>query len=92
MKQKARFKIAAMIFCLSLVVLTFVPRAQADAWNKKTTVTFSAPAEIPGVGAQTLPAAQSLPHTASPLPLVGLIGLLSLGAGFALAVMPKRII
>jgi|SRR5579875_1486177 len=56
MKKIDRFKIAAMIFCLSLVVLTFVPRAQADQWNKKTTVTFSAPVEIPGVGAQILPA------------------------------------
>ena len=31
-----------------------------------------------------------LPQTASPLPLVGLIGLLSLGAGFALSVFSKR--
>ena len=31
-----------------------------------------------------------LPQTASPLPLLGLIGLLSLGAGFALSVFPKR--
>jgi hypothetical protein len=35
-------------------------------------------------------AAQSLPQTASLLPLVGLIGLLSLGAGFALSVISKR--
>src|SRR3990172_6725581 len=31
-----------------------------------------------------------LPQTASPLPLIGLIGLLSLGAGFALSVFSKR--
>jgi hypothetical protein len=31
-----------------------------------------------------------LPQTASPLPLFGLIGLLSLGAGFALSVLSKR--
>jgi len=31
-----------------------------------------------------------LPQTASPLPLFGLIGLLSLGAGFALSVFSKR--
>ena len=31
-----------------------------------------------------------LPNTASPLPLLGLIGLLSLGAGFALSVIRKR--
>jgi hypothetical protein len=35
-------------------------------------------------------AAQSLPQTASPLPLVGLIGLLSLGGGFALSAISKR--
>jgi hypothetical protein len=31
-----------------------------------------------------------LPKTASPLPLLGLIGLLSLGAGFTLLRFPKR--
>jgi hypothetical protein len=31
-----------------------------------------------------------LPQTASWLPLIGLVGLLSLGAGFALALIPKR--
>jgi hypothetical protein len=51
-----RFKLVAMIFCLSLVALAFAPRLKADEWNKKTTVTFSAPVEVPGVGAQTLPA------------------------------------
>jgi hypothetical protein len=30
--------------------------ASAQSWNKKTVVTFSAPVEIPGVGAQVLPA------------------------------------
>jgi hypothetical protein len=28
----------------------------ADDWNKRTTVTFSAPVEVPGAGAQILPA------------------------------------
>jgi hypothetical protein len=51
-----RFKMVAMIFCLSLVALAFVPRVKADAWDRKTVVTFSAPVEVPGVGAQTLPA------------------------------------
>jgi hypothetical protein len=51
-----RFKVVAMIFCLSLVALAFAPRLKADEWNRKTTVTFSAPVEVPGVGAQTLPA------------------------------------
>jgi len=51
-----RFKVVAMIFCLSLVALAFAPRLKADEWNRRTTVTFSAPVEVPGVGAQTLPA------------------------------------
>lgn len=56
MKQVDKFKIAAIASCLSLMVLTFVPKAHGDEWNKKTSVTFSGPVEIPGVGAQTLPA------------------------------------
>ena len=56
MKKIDRFRVVAMIFCLSLVALTFLPSAKADEWNRKTTVTFSAPVEVPGVGAQTLPA------------------------------------
>jgi len=51
-----RFKLVAMIFCLSLVALGFAIRVKADEWNRKTIVTFSAPVEVPGVGAQTLPA------------------------------------
>jgi hypothetical protein len=56
MKKMDRFRVVAMIFCLFLVALTFLPSAKADEWNRKTTVTFSAPVEVPGVGAQTLPA------------------------------------
>ncbi len=56
MKQVDKFKIAAIASCLSLMVLTLVPKAHGDEWNKKTSVTFSGPVEIPGVGAQTLPA------------------------------------
>jgi len=51
-----RLKVGALIICLALVTLAFPPRTKADEWNKKTTVTFSAPVEIPGVGAQILPA------------------------------------
>jgi len=39
-----------------MVALAFLPSAKADEWNNKTTVTFSEPVEVPGVGAQTLPA------------------------------------
>jgi hypothetical protein len=35
-------------------------------------------------------AEEPLPHTASPLPLIGLIGMLALGAGFALSIAAKR--
>ena len=56
MKKIDRFKVVAMIFCLSLVVLTFLPNVKGDDWNRKTIVTFSAPVEVPGVGAQVLPA------------------------------------
>jgi len=56
MKKIDRFKVVVMIFCLSLVALTFLPSAKADEWNKKTVVTFSEPVEVPGVGAQILPA------------------------------------
>jgi hypothetical protein len=56
MEKMDRFRLVVTIFCLSLVALTFLPRAKADEWNKKTTVTFSAPVEVPGVGAQILPA------------------------------------
>ncbi|MGO9269457.1 MAG: hypothetical protein ACLQOO_04230 [Terriglobia bacterium] len=44
------------IFCLSVVALAFPPKVKGDEQDKKTTVTFTAPVEIPGVGAQTLPA------------------------------------
>jgi hypothetical protein len=56
MKKIDRFRVVAMIFCLSLVALTFLPSVKASEWNRKTIVTFSAPVEVPGVGAQTLPA------------------------------------
>jgi hypothetical protein len=56
MKRLCRFKVVTVIFCLSLAGLTFLPSAKADDWNNKTTVTFDAPVEVPGVGAQTLPA------------------------------------
>ena len=56
MKKLDRFKAIAIAFCLGLVVLTALPSAKADDWNRKTVMTFSAPIEVPGVGAQILPA------------------------------------
>ena len=51
-----RFKVIATIFCVSIMVLALSPAVKAQRWDKKTIVTFSAPVEIPGVGAQVLPA------------------------------------
>ena len=56
MKRVDRFRVVVTIFCLSLIALTVLPGAKADDWNRKTKVTFTAPVEVPGVGAQTLPA------------------------------------
>ncbi len=56
MKKLYRLKVAVSVFCLCLVALAVVPSAKADEWNHKTTMTFDAPFEVPGVGAQTLPA------------------------------------
>jgi len=38
------------------MALAFPARTKADEWNKMTTVSFSSSIEIPGVGAQILPA------------------------------------
>ena len=43
-----RFKVVATILCLSLAALAFSASVKADAWNKKTVVTFSQPVEVPG--------------------------------------------
>jgi len=43
-------------FCLVTLCVFAVPKATADDWNRETVVTFSSPVEVPGVGAQTLPA------------------------------------
>ena len=51
-----QLKLVVIILCLTLVALAVPSGVKADEWDKKTTVTFSAPVEIPGVGAQVLPA------------------------------------
>jgi hypothetical protein len=43
-------------FSITVLCMIFTSSASAQTWNKKTVVTFSAPVEIPGVGAQVLPA------------------------------------
>jgi hypothetical protein len=49
---------AALIVALSITALCmmFSSTASAQVWDKKTTVSFSAPVEIPGISAQVLPA------------------------------------
>jgi hypothetical protein len=42
--------------CLTVLCLLVAPKAKADEWNQKTTVTFSEPFEVPGVGQHLLPA------------------------------------
>src|SRR3989304_2830717 len=56
MKSMNCFKVVALIFCASLVALTFAPNVEAQTWNKRTIVKFSQQIEIPGVGQQYLPA------------------------------------
>jgi len=50
------FKMLASAFCLFALCVLVVPAVMADDWNRETAVTFSQPVEVPGVGAQTLPA------------------------------------
>jgi len=45
-------KAVPSIFCLALTGAIVAPSANADAWNKKSVITFSGPVEIPGVHLQ----------------------------------------
>jgi len=40
---------ATTALCMTLLATVYTPAAKADDWNRKTTVTFSGPVEIPGV-------------------------------------------
>jgi len=51
-----KLRIAAVIISVFVLSLALPSAIRANEYNKKTTVTFSAPVEIPGVGAQVLPA------------------------------------
>jgi hypothetical protein len=48
----------ALVFTFSITVVCMLisSTASGQSWNKRTSVKFSAPVEIPGVGAQVLPA------------------------------------
>jgi len=42
-------KTLTTLCCMALASALFAPSAKADEWNRKTTITFSGPVEIPGV-------------------------------------------
>jgi LPXTG-motif cell wall-anchored protein len=42
--------------CLTVLCVAVAPKAKADEWDQKTTITFSGPVEVPGVGQHILPA------------------------------------
>lgn len=47
----------SIVVCILAVCFAVLPSASAaEPWNRKTIVTFSGPVEVPGVGAQVLPA------------------------------------
>src|SRR3954462_12513129 len=50
------FTRSLLVLCVFAVSLFVLPLASADDSNKKTVVPFNAPVEVPGVGAQVLPA------------------------------------
>ncbi|MBZ5634866.1 MAG: hypothetical protein LAO55_17225 [Acidobacteriia bacterium] len=53
------FKAVPTVFCMALMGAMFSPNAKADDYDKKTTITFSGPVEIPPVhitGMRILPA------------------------------------
>ena len=43
------FNAVSALSCIALLGLAVTPAARADDWNRKTTITFSGPVEIPGV-------------------------------------------
>jgi hypothetical protein len=43
------FKATPTVLCMALLGAALAPSILADDWNKKTTITFSGPVEIPGV-------------------------------------------
>src|SRR5271165_6188185 len=51
-----RSKSLAIICCLVPTAMTVAIQVKADEFNKKTTITFTEPFEVPGAGAQILPA------------------------------------
>ena len=54
--SKSLSRALVLAFSITVLCMMFSSTASAQVWNKKTTVTFNVPVEIPGVGAQVLPA------------------------------------
>ncbi len=55
--QWKRFvRVSGFALLAGMMCMMFSSSASAQSYNKKTTVTFSAPVEVPGVDAQVLPA------------------------------------
>lgn len=51
-----KFKALGIALCLTIICVVAAPTATANDWDRKTVITFSGPVEVPGVGAQILPA------------------------------------
>ena len=45
-------KVVPTVLCMAALGVSISPSLKADAWDKKTTITFSGPVEIPGVHLQ----------------------------------------
>src|SRR5947208_13157032 len=43
------FQAVTTVGCMALMSTVLAPNVKADDWNRKTTITFSGPVEIPGV-------------------------------------------
>ncbi|MBZ5537740.1 MAG: hypothetical protein LAO31_17425 [Acidobacteriia bacterium] len=56
MKKTYLYTAIAMIFCIGLALTFLSTSSRAGEWDRKTVVNFSAPVEVPGVGAHNLPA------------------------------------
>jgi hypothetical protein len=58
-KKRLSMKISKTIvlaLCAVALCAIMAPSAMADDWNRKTTITYNQPVEVPGVNAQILPA------------------------------------
>jgi hypothetical protein len=55
-RQMKLLKVFGTGLCLTILCLLVMPKAKADEMDRKTVFTFSGPIEVPGDGAQILPA------------------------------------